>query len=148
MSITDIIGGNIVEGVSKIIGLFKVDPTVALQNRTEIEKIQLQMAADSAKAVQEEVQKQIDVNLAEAENKNIFIAGWRPAVGWVCAAAFGYTYVLQPFLTFSLVAFGRTAVVASMPKLDISSMMPVLLGMLGLAGLRSYDKNNGTDNGA
>lgn len=144
--ITDILGGTIIDGVSKIIGLFKVDPTVALQNRTEIEKIQLQMQADGAKAVQEEIQRQIDVNLAEAQNKSVFIAGWRPAVGWVCAAAFGYVYIAQPFLGFGLAIFHRADAIAALPKVDLSSMMPVLLGMLGLAGLRSYDKAQGTDN--
>jgi hypothetical protein len=145
--ITDILGGSVIEGVSKIIGLFKVDPTVAFQNRTEIEKIQLQIAADGAKAVQSEVQRQIDVNLAEAQSKNVFIAGWRPAVGWVCAAAFGYTYVTQPFLVFVAACFHRTDLLAQLPKLDMSGMMPVLLGMLGLGIMRSYDKNQGTGNG-
>lgn len=145
MGITDLLGGSIVDGVAKIVSLFKIDPTVALQNRTEIEKIQLQMQADAAKAVQSEVQRQIDVNLAEAQNRSVFIAGWRPAVGWVCAGAFGYSYIVQPFLTFALAAFHRD--VSAVPHLDLSGMMPVLLGMLGLAGLRSYDKTQGAGNG-
>ena len=62
---------------------------------------------------------------------------------WVCAAAFAWAFVLEPIATFTLAAAGRPFV---LPKLDMSEMMPVLMGMLGLSGLRSYEKTQGVQN--
>ena len=83
---------------------------------------------------------QAEVNKAEAASANWFVAGWRPAVGWPCAAAFAYTFVLQPFM-FSLL--GALGVKVPLPPLDMSVLMTVLLGMLGLGGLRSWEKTKG-----
>ena len=83
---------------------------------------------------------QAEVNKAEAASANWFVAGWRPAVGWTCAAAFAYTFVLQPFM-FSLL--GALGVKVPLPPLDMSVLMTVLLGMLGLGGLRSWEKTKG-----
>lgn len=142
--ITSLLGGNIADGVAKIISLFKVDPTVAMEKQVEITEIQLKMAADAAAAVAAEIQAQVQVNLAEANNKSLFVAGWRPAVGWACAAAFTYTYVVQPLLEFVLTAAGHRV---DLPGVDIGGMMPVLLGMLGLGAMRSYEKLQGKASG-
>ena len=83
---------------------------------------------------------QLEVNKAEAESRNIFVAGWRPFVGWTCGMALAYTYVIQPILIFGLAHFGYWV---DLPPLDMSTMMPVLLGMLGLGGLRSFEKYKG-----
>ncbi len=83
---------------------------------------------------------QIEVNKAEGQHRSIFVAGWRPFVGWTCGMALAYTYVLQPILVFGLAHFGYWV---DLPPLDMSTMMPVLLGMLGLGGLRSFEKYKG-----
>lgn len=83
---------------------------------------------------------QLEVNKAEARSRNIFVAGWRPFVGWTCGMALAYTYVIQPILIFGLAHFGYWV---DLPPLDMSTMMPVLLGMLGLGGLRSFEKYKG-----
>ena len=86
---------------------------------------------------------QIQVNVEEAKHANIFVSGWRPAVGWCCAAAFAYSYVLLPFAQFLVFTFGTTSMaeqLALAPKLELSEMMPVLFGMLGLGGLRTVEK--------
>ena len=89
---------------------------------------------------------QISVNLKEADSEHLFVSGWRPAVGWVCVASFGYTFVLQPFATFVALTFGLDqAVVAALPELDLGAMMPVLLGMLGLGAMRTYEKHTGSN---
>ena len=89
---------------------------------------------------------QIAVNLQESKSENVFISGWRPAVGWTCTAAFAYAFVLQPFAAFiALVSGMDPALLAALPDLDIGSMMPVLLGMLGLGAMRSYEKKSGTN---
>lgn len=84
---------------------------------------------------------QSETNTEEAKSPNLFIAGWRPAIGWTCGAAFAYAYVLQPLITFLFAAFGHP--IKDLPVLNLSDMMPVLLGMLGLGGLRSWEKSQG-----
>jgi len=81
-----------------------------------------------------------EINKEEARSRNIFVAGWRPFVGWTCGMALAYTYVIQPILIFGLAHFGYWV---DLPPLDMSTMMPVLLGMLGLGGLRSFEKYKG-----
>lgn len=87
--------------------------------------------------------QQNSINAVEAANENVFVSGWRPFVGWVCGAAFAYKFVLQPFLIFAIVAFGSKFDYHQLPVLDWAEMSPVLLGLLGLGGLRSWDKKNG-----
>ncbi len=89
---------------------------------------------------------QIAVNMQEAKSENVFISGWRPAVGWTCTAAFAYAFVLQPFAAFiALVSGMDPALLEALPDLDIGAMMPVLLGMLGLGAMRTYEKKSGTN---
>jgi hypothetical protein len=83
---------------------------------------------------------QIEVNKQEAAHRNIFVAGWRPFVGWSCGLALFYTYLAQPVLMFILVQRGQYI---DLPPVDLGAMMPVLLGMLGLGGLRSWEKYKG-----
>ena len=83
---------------------------------------------------------QISVNRAEARHRSIFIAGWRPFVGWSCGLSLCYVYLIQPILIFIM---GQTGYLVHLPEVDFSTMMPVLLGMLGLGGLRSWEKWKG-----
>lgn len=92
------------------------------------------------------VADQVAVDLAEAQSKSIFVSGWRPFVGWVCGFAFLWAFVLQPFAIFVAAVLHRD-LPKTLPALDLGTMMPVLLGMLGLGALRSYDKTQGTGNG-
>lgn len=90
---------------------------------------------------------QLQVNTKEAEHKSIFVAGWRPAVGWICAAALGWNYILYPLFT-SLVSYiamvnGVAVDFSGIPVADMATMMPVLMGMLGLGAMRSWEKQNG-----
>ena len=83
---------------------------------------------------------QIQVNEKEALHRNIFVAGWRPFIGWSCGLALFYTYLAQPVFTFILIQRGHYV---DLPPVDLGAMMPVLLGMLGLGGLRSWEKSKG-----
>tara|TARA_R100001086_G_C11751407_1_gene235472 strand:- start:4 stop:411 length:408 start_codon:yes stop_codon:yes gene_type:complete len=83
---------------------------------------------------------QIEVNRQEAGHRTIFVAGWRPFIGWSCGLALFYTYLAQPVLTFVLVQQGQYV---DLPPVDLGAMMPVLLGILGLGGLRSWEKYKG-----
>ena len=80
---------------------------------------------------------QLEVNKVEAGHTSIFVSGWRPFTGWICATALGYHYVLQPLLTFILYSFGNEV---SLPTFDMTTLTTVLLGMLGLGGMRSFEK--------
>lgn len=84
--------------------------------------------------------QQIQINAVEAANANIFVSGWRPFIGWVCGAAYAYSFVLQPFLAFGFLAFGHDI---KLPVLGLSELSPVLIGMLGLGGMRSWEKIKG-----
>ena len=83
---------------------------------------------------------QLEVNKSEAAHRSIFVAGWRPFIGWACGLALAYTYVIQPIATFVL---GQTGHLVDLPTLSMGEMMPVLMGMLGLGGLRTFEKTKG-----
>jgi hypothetical protein len=128
---------------SKLIDKFIPDPAQAEQAKLKL--LEMQQNGDLAQlAAETDLAKlQIQTNVEEAKNANIFVSGWRPAVGWCCAAAFAYSYVLLPFAQFLVFTFGTTTMteqLALAPKLELSEMMPVLLGMLGLGGLRTVEK--------
>lgn len=131
-------GGNIADGIAKIIGLFKIDPTVALEKQVELQEIQLKMAFDAAAAVEAQVQGQINTNLAEAQSGDKFTSRWRPFIGYVCGIALLSNFVVSPFFTWITRIDGHGDI--GYPTLDLSVMTPILLGMLGLGAMRSYDK--------
>ena len=81
---------------------------------------------------------QVEVNKAEAASNSVWKGGWRPFVGWVCGAAFAYHFVIQPLAIFGLAAYGME--VPPLPNFDMGQLMTVLMGMLGLGGLRSFEK--------
>tara|TARA_R110000772_G_scaffold7665_3_gene25866 strand:- start:3717 stop:4115 length:399 start_codon:yes stop_codon:yes gene_type:complete len=119
--------------VSPIAALLdKVIPDADERNRlaNEIATMAERQAHEIAKA-------QIAVNKSEAKSSSLFVAGWRPAVGWVCVAGMAFNFLAVPLGNFALVLAGETT---ALPQLDISEMMPVLLGMLGLGGLRTMEK--------
>ena len=83
---------------------------------------------------------QLEINKAEAAHRSIFVAGWRPFIGWTCGLALAWTYVGVPIAQFILAQTGH---LIDLPALDMSQMMPVLMGMLGLGGLRTFEKFKG-----
>jgi hypothetical protein len=83
---------------------------------------------------------QIEVNKAEAASASIFKGGWRPFVGWVCGVAMLYHFLLQPIIVFILSVAGITF---DLPQFDMGSLMTILMGLLGIAGLRSFEKFKG-----
>ena len=86
------------------------------------------------------IQSQLDINKVEAAHPSIFVSGWRPAIGWVCGAGCAWNWVLLPIAKVLLPLAGY--VVAVSPA-DLSEMMPLLFGLLGLGGLRTVEKLNG-----
>lgn len=78
---------------------------------------------------------QIDVNKEEAKSSKLFVAGWRPFIGWVCGIGLGYEYLIRPFLLI----FHLNAI-----DLNLSELIPLLGTMLGFGAMRSFDKMQGT----
>lgn len=87
-------------------------------------------------------QGQIEVNKIEAAHTNLFVSGWRPMIGWTCAIAICYNYLLMPFIQLILRLAESEVVV---PAVDITALFPLMLGMLGIAGMRTYEKNKGVN---
>lgn len=83
---------------------------------------------------------QVEINKEEARHSNIFVSGWRPFVGWVCGAAFAYHFILQPFLIF---LFAISGAPIQTPVFDMEALFTVLFGLLGLGGLRTFEKTKG-----
>jgi hypothetical protein len=80
---------------------------------------------------------QLEVNKVEAGSTNLFVSGWRPFIGWTCGVALCYHFVLQPFLAFLLSSFGYQM---DLPVFNMETLTTILMGMLGMSGLRSYEK--------
>jgi hypothetical protein len=82
----------------------------------------------------------LEINKIEAASRSVWVAGWRPFIGWSCGFAMLYAYVVQPILTFGMAQAGY---LIELPRVELGEMMPVLLGMLGLGGMRSFEKLKG-----
>jgi len=83
---------------------------------------------------------QIEVNREDAKG-NWWQAGWRPFIGWVCGIAFAYHFVLQPFLVFLILAIAWP--MPPLPEFEMTALLTVLGGMLGLGTLRTFEKTKG-----
>jgi len=118
-----------IEPVSKILDKFVADKdlkaTLDHEIKTQLHQINL---------------AQIEVNKVEAAHRSIFVAGWRPCCAWMSTIALGYHFLLQPMILF---AFALKGEAITLPEFDISALMTILLGLLGLGGMRSWEKSKG-----
>lgn len=125
--------GNVFEGI----GNLAKDIRTALTGR---EPIDANKAAEIAIKVQElensVVLGQLKINEAEATNPSLFVSGWRPAAGWVCVSGLAYTFLLQPIMAWASDIYKCPVP----PAIDMSMLFNLLVGMLGLAGVRAYEK--------
>ena len=123
-----------------------ISPVVGLLERfipdeTERQKLAHEIATLAQKQAHENAMAQIEVNKVEAASNSLFKGGWRPFIGWVCGTAFAYHFVLQPLLIFVMTYLGHP--VPALPEFDMASLMTVLGGLLGLGGLRTFEKYKG-----
>ena len=118
---------------SQLITRLFPDPAQAAAANLELTK--MQMSGELA-----QITGQLDINKVEAASTSVFVSGWRPFVGWVCGLGLGYVAIVEPIARFIATMVGYTG---NFPIIDTTITMQVLMGMLGLAGMRSYDKKNG-----
>jgi holin (3TMs family) len=118
-----------------------------LPDKTANDQAKANLALAAVQGQFQEVIAQLEINKVEAASNSVFVAGWRPAVGWVCAASVAYSYIIQPLLQFSLVAFHVNFDPTKLPQLNMVELLGLLTGMLGFGLARSFDKAQGTDNG-
>ncbi len=95
------------------------------------------------KMQQEPDRWQTEVNKIEAGHRSVFIAGWRPSLGWVCSLGIAWHFIGLPFAAFILAATGNPLLVASLPVINAGELMTLIFGMLGLGAARTYEKKNG-----
>lgn len=115
--------------------LDKIFPDQTQANEAKAKLIELQMNGELQK-----IAGQLEVNKAEAQNSNLFVAGWRPAIGWVCALALFYQFIVRPLIAWGFAIYGHP--LPPMPGLD-DMLWELLFGMLGLGSLRTVEKVKG-----
>tara|TARA_R110000851_G_scaffold18446_2_gene58059 strand:- start:1353 stop:1733 length:381 start_codon:yes stop_codon:yes gene_type:complete len=119
----------LIKPVSEILDKFVADKDLKL-------KLQHELSQELHKANI----AQLEVNKVEAAHRNVFVAGWRPFTGWVCASALAYHFIVEPIVVFGLALYD---VQLTLPQFDMGSLLTVLMGMLGLGGLRTFEKSKG-----
>ena len=126
----DLLGiGSVIESVGKVAEHFVT--TDKEKMALEIEMRKLDQANDMA---------QLAVNTEEAKSASVFVSGWRPAIGWTCGLGLLYVSLLLPIAQFAAKMYGYAG---TFPEVDTTITMQVLFGMLGLSGMRTYEKTKG-----
>lgn len=133
MGIDDVIGAI----AGPLINRLWPDPAQQAQAQLELAKLQQEGAFKQVDADLQKAQIQGDINKQEAASDSIFIAGWRPAIGWVCVSAFAYAGLGRPLIPFVAGLFGHQ--VPELPPID-DVFTELMLGMLGLGGMRTFEK--------
>jgi hypothetical protein len=131
MALSDIVSG-LISPVTSLISEF-------IEDKDKAAEIAFRVSTMAATQAHEQTLAQLNVNKSEAESGSLFVGGWRPAVGWVCVAAMALNFVISPVFGPMIEAYTTV----NMAPLDLSEMMPILLGMLGLGAMRTVEKRQG-----
>lgn len=119
--------------------LDKFFPDPAAANEAKLKLMQMAQTGELAQldADLKLATGQIEVNKAEAASNSLFVSGWRPFIGWTCGAAFAFKFIIGPGAVVVMAMAGHPIV---LPEFDFTEMSTILLGMLGLGGLRTVEK--------
>lgn len=117
----------------KVIDRLWPDPNQAAQAKLEL--LKMQQSGELA-----QLTAQYEVNKAEAQHHSVFVAGWRPSIGWVCSCALAYQYLFRPIISSLSIIIGHP--LPEMPALD-ANLWELVFGMLGLGTLRTFEKFKG-----
>jgi hypothetical protein len=126
--------------ISALIGPVSAILDKVIPDKDLKEKLTHEIATMAERHTQEQVMAQIEVNKVEAAHNSMFVAGWRPAIGWICALGMAGNFLIIPFVNMALDLL-ETGV--DVPLIALSEMMPVLMGMLGLGAMRTFEKTKG-----
>lgn len=118
----------------KLIDRIWADPNQAAAAKLEL--LKLQQSGELA-----QIAGQLQINAAEAQSSSTFVAGWRPSIGWVCGAALAMQYIARPLLEWGAIVLGHP-LPGALPGID-NNLWELMLGMLGLGGLRTYERVKG-----
>ena len=110
-----------------------------IEDKDQKARLAHEVATMAENHAQELAKGQLEVNKVEAAHKSLFVSGWRPFIGWTCGLGMFGNFITIPFSNFVLALFGIDIVI---PLVPLETMMPVLMGMLGLGAMRSYEKKN------
>ena len=124
---------SLIEPISSLLDKF-------VENKDQKNLLAHRIATMAERHAHELAKGQLEVNKVEAAHNNMFVAGWRPAVGWICAMGMAGNFILIPMANFILALVESEIVI---PLIALSEMMPVLLGMLGLGAMRTVERAKG-----
>ena len=132
--------GDAVTAGLQIIDKFIPDPKAKADAIFKLKNLEQEGNLAELNAYVTQLSGQIEINKIEAASTSLFKSGWRPFIGWVCGSAFAYKFIVQPFLLF-LVALGQINIdISILPVLEWQELSAVLMGMLGLGSMRSFDR--------
>lgn len=112
-----------------------------IEDKDQKAKLAHDLSTMAERHAQELAKGQLAINAEEAKSRNIFVAGWRPFVGWTCGLALFVHFLAIPITDVVMTYIGYEP--PSYPAFDMDTLMTVLLGMLGLGGMRSFEKFKG-----
>ena len=111
-----------------------------IEDKDQKARLAHDLATMADQHAQEIAKGQMAINLSESQHKSLFISGWRPALGWVAVLGMFGNYITIPFTNF---AMALLEIDITIPLIPLETMMPIVMGMLGLGGLRTYEKHKG-----
>ena len=111
-----------------------------IPDRAAAERAKAEMEQQLVSAANQAALAQVEVNKVEAAHSSVFVAGWRPSIGWVCAAGLAWAFVLAPIASWTLVVLG---IKAELPAIHTDYLLELVLAMLGIGGLRTFEKLRG-----
>lgn len=120
--------------IDRLVGLIP-NPNERARAREEMER-------ELQNAINAQALGQMEINKTEAQHRTVFVAGWRPFIGWVCGSALAWSFIGQPMATWYLAAF-HPEQLASVPVLETRYLFELVLALLGLGGMRTYEKYKG-----
>jgi len=130
-------GGDTVKAIGDTVDNLFTSDEERMEKKNEYLKTIREFDLEENKLIAQQNIAQTEVNKIEAASNSVFVAGWRPAIGWVGAISLFYQFIAYPILLW--------LPMEAPPKFDGSDLYPIIMGMLGIAGLRSFDKVKGVD---
>ena len=113
-----------------------------IEDKDQKARLAHDLATMADEHAQELARAQLEINKVEAAHHSLFVSGWRPFLGWTCGLGFFGNFITIPFANFVLALLSIDIVI---PLIELETMMPVLMGILGLGAMRTYEKKSGVD---